>query len=166
MMRKLALVAILFLLSFSQNTYAATPKMKNELYCMTQAIYYESKSEPELGQLAVGTVVINRTETEGFPDTVCGVVKQKKPNGCHFTSLCDNPKALGKINYKLWMECEKISQRILLFGERAGIIYDSKALYFHATYIKTSWTKMHRVMKIGGHIFYSDPKRKAKNAQE
>jgi N-acetylmuramoyl-L-alanine amidase len=47
------------------------------LRCLATAVYYEAKSEPMVGQLAVAQVIINRTKSGRFPSDVCGVVKQR-----------------------------------------------------------------------------------------
>ncbi|MEO7786544.1 MAG: cell wall hydrolase, partial [Sphingomicrobium sp.] len=48
-----------------------------ELECLAGAIYFESKSEPLAGQLAVGEVVANRAKSGRFASTYCGVVFQR-----------------------------------------------------------------------------------------
>jgi len=47
------------------------------LTCLAMNIYYEARHEPVEGQIAVAHVVLNRTEDPRFPDSVCGVIKQK-----------------------------------------------------------------------------------------
>src|SRR5215204_2812022 len=42
--------------------------------CLAQAVYFEARSESELGQLAVATVILNRAKTEHYPSSICGVV--------------------------------------------------------------------------------------------
>jgi N-acetylmuramoyl-L-alanine amidase len=45
-----------------------------ELECLAVGVYFESKSEPLAGQLAVGEVIANRANSNGrFPSTYCGV---------------------------------------------------------------------------------------------
>ncbi|MFV4649083.1 cell wall hydrolase, partial [Mycobacterium tuberculosis] len=46
------------------------------LECMTQAIYYEARGEPEAGQTAVAQVVLNRSRLPQYPKSICGVVFQ------------------------------------------------------------------------------------------
>jgi spore germination cell wall hydrolase CwlJ-like protein len=48
-----------------------------DIQCLARNIYYEAGSEPEEGKVAVGLVTLNRTNTPNYPNTVCGVVKQK-----------------------------------------------------------------------------------------
>lgn len=50
---------------------------QKELMCLARNIYFESRGEPEKGKIAVGMVTMNRTQHPDFPDTICGVVKQK-----------------------------------------------------------------------------------------
>ena len=50
----------------------------HELDCLATGIYFESKSEPLAGQLAVGKVIANRAQSGGrFPATYCGVLFQR-----------------------------------------------------------------------------------------
>ena len=48
-----------------------------ELECLAVGIYYESKSEPLAGQLAVGQVIANRAKSGRFASTYCGVLFQR-----------------------------------------------------------------------------------------
>ena len=49
-----------------------------ELECLAVRIYFESKSEPLAGQLAVGEVIANRANSRGrFPSSYCGVLFQR-----------------------------------------------------------------------------------------
>ena len=62
-----------------------------EVRCLALTIYFEARGESELGQLAVGHVVMNRTRDADFPRTVCGVVQQggEARNRCQFSWWCD-----------------------------------------------------------------------------
>src|SRR5690606_38542738 len=44
--------------------------------CLATAVYFEARSEPYKGQVAVAQVVINRVFSPFYPDTVCDVVYQ------------------------------------------------------------------------------------------
>ena len=48
------------------------------LACLAMAIYFEARGEPTVGQIAVAHVIMNRVESDDFPNTVCGVVTQCK----------------------------------------------------------------------------------------
>lgn len=51
--------------------------LETALMCLTLAIYHEARGEPLLGQMAVAEVIMNRVNHRSWPNTVCGVVKQK-----------------------------------------------------------------------------------------
>ena len=44
--------------------------------CLALAIYFEARSEPVVGQLAVAQVVLNRVVDERHPDNICDVVME------------------------------------------------------------------------------------------
>ena len=47
-------------------------KRSAEMRCLAEAIYFEARSEPELGQSAVAQVVMNRVASSLYPDSICG----------------------------------------------------------------------------------------------
>lgn len=49
---------------------------EDDLYWMARIITWESGNQPVEGQIAVGNVVLNRTASSGFPDTIKGVIFQ------------------------------------------------------------------------------------------
>jgi len=56
----------------------ATPFLSDkDVECLARNIFYEAGSEPLEGKVAVGMVTINRTQDDRYPQTVCGVVKQR-----------------------------------------------------------------------------------------
>ena len=70
--------------------------MISAIVCLATAIYYESRSEPLEGQVAVGNVIMNRVASDKFPNSPCEVVKQGRTwmghmvrNQCHFSYYCD-----------------------------------------------------------------------------
>jgi spore germination cell wall hydrolase CwlJ-like protein len=118
-----------------------------ELDCLATGIYFESKSEPLAGQLAVGKVIANRTKSGGrFPDTYCGVLFQRGqfsfvhgralPSASHASKQWQTAVAIAKI----------VDQN--LKESPAG-----NALFFHARYVNAGWHAK-RVASIGNHIFY------------
>ena len=46
------------------------PKVTSELRCLAEAIYFEARGEPLIGQYAVGEVIINRVLSKEFPNSV------------------------------------------------------------------------------------------------
>jgi N-acetylmuramoyl-L-alanine amidase len=57
--------------------HAARDLSEDDLFCMVQNVYHESRGEDALGQAAVAYVTLNRVRSPAYPDTACGVVWQK-----------------------------------------------------------------------------------------
>jgi spore germination cell wall hydrolase CwlJ-like protein len=64
---------------------------RRQAQCLARAIYFEARSEPVDGQFAVARVVLNRTESGHYPDTICRVVYQnaRLKDRCQFSFACD-----------------------------------------------------------------------------
>ncbi len=131
-------------------------RSKNEMKCLAEAIYFEARSEPERGQIAVAQVVLNRLKNPAYPDTICGVVYQNKHkrNRCQFSFACDGIP--DRINEKAaWERSQTLARRIMndertLYLDKVGA-----STHYHAQYVKPRWARfMNRKEKIGLHIFY------------
>ncbi len=126
-----------------------------EGHCLTQAIYFEARSEPVEGQLAVAQVVLNRTRNPRFPDTICGVVFQneKMKHRCQFSFACDG-RSDNPYNPEAWELAKRISY-IALSKRWEDITYS--ATYYHANYVRPYWvTSLEATAQHGRHIFYRD----------
>lgn len=124
-----------------------------ERTCLAQAIYYEARSEPRIGQLAVADVVLNRVATSVYPDTICGVVFQgsERRTGCQFSFTCDGSMQ-ARLNMRKWKESEDLAGAILA-GLRAPI--SRNATHYHANYVDPHWAdKLTPTATIGTHKFY------------
>lgn len=130
-----------------------------EVHCLALNIYFEARSEPELGQRAVGHVVMNRVAHPGYPDSVCKVVQQggeEDLHRCQFSWWCDG-QSDKPLNRKAWDKAERLAYEIYL-----GLSDDATdgALWYHATYVKPYWSELLRKGdRIGQHIFYLDNRR-------
>jgi hypothetical protein len=121
--------------------------------CLTEALYFEARGESLLGQIAVAEVILNRVKTEGYPDTVCGVVRQgeENPKGCQFSFMCDG-KAEDIRNKKKFEELGKIAW-VMLQGKPRTVT--GNATHYHATSVMPRWArKLEPTARIGDHIFY------------
>lgn len=113
-----------------------------EVRCLEAAIHYEAKGESFAGKLAVGNVVLNRVSKPNFPNTVCGVVKQKKQFSWY---KGQDAKLLTPVSRET-----KRAARQAMASERTDI------LFFHATYVAPKWSsRLSRQFTIGNHIFYA-----------
>jgi N-acetylmuramoyl-L-alanine amidase len=119
----------------------------HQLDCLATGIYFESKSEPLAGQLAVGKVIANRTKSGGrFPDTYCGVLFQRGQFSFVHGHALPNVSHSSK-QWQTAVAVAKIVDRNLKDSEAGD------ALFFHARYVTASW-HVKRVASIGNHIFY------------
>lgn len=117
-----------------------------DLYWLSRIISAESAGEPLAGQIAVGNVVMNRRDSRQYPNTIYGVIFDKK-GGTQFT-----PVAIGTI-YKSPSESSIIAAKICL----EGYSMSDEILFFMNPRISTSnWISKNRpfAFTIGNHDFY------------
>ncbi len=118
-----------------------------ELECLAVGIYFESKSEPLAGQLAVGEVIANRANSKGrFPSSYCGVLFQRS----QFSFI--RGRALPSVprSSRQWQTAVAIAK---IVDQDLKDSAANKALFFHAKRVSPRW-KLKRVASIGNHIFY------------
>jgi N-acetylmuramoyl-L-alanine amidase len=118
-----------------------------EIECLATGIYFESKSEPLAGQLAVGKVIANRADSGGrFPSTYCGVLFQRGQfSFVRGRSLPSVPRAS-----KQWQTAVAIAKIVDQDLHHSSV---GNALFFHARYVSPRW-RLKRVASIGNHVFY------------
>lgn len=119
----------------------------HELDCLATGVYFEAKSEPLAGQLAVGKVIANRAQSGGrFPGTYCGVLFQRGQfSFVHGHTLPSVPHSS-----KQWQTAVAIAK---IVDEHLKESPAGDALFFHARYVSPGWHAK-RVASIGNHIFY------------
>lgn len=123
-----------------------------QLACLTQAIYFEARGESEIGQQAVGYVVMNRVGNPNFADTVCGVIRQGGPQPpCQFSWYCDGRADTPK-EPEAWAEAQRIAA--LVFAKSVPDPTHG-AHYFHNRNVQPAWKqKFKSTAEIQGHIYY------------
>jgi hypothetical protein len=125
---------------------------QRQLDCLTEAVYFEARSESNRGQAAVAQVVLNRLANPNFPKTVCGVVFQGAARpGCQFTFACDG--SMGQpLELAAWDRARKVAQQVLA-GVRVAAV--GNATHYHTVDVQPYWdASMLRVAQVGLHIFY------------
>jgi spore germination cell wall hydrolase CwlJ-like protein len=131
-------------------------KLDRELECLALNVYFEAKSEPHLGKLAVAAVTLNRVSHPDFPDTVCAVVRQGVHlgrNRCQFSWACDRRSDRPR-EMESWRTAIEVAQWAM-YGNAPDPT--GGALWFHATYVKPHWSRSFtRVARIGRHIYYRE----------
>lgn len=131
--------------------FAGTEISDAEQECLAGAVYFEARSEPIEGQLAVARVVLNRAASGRYPPRICDVVTQ--PSQFSFIRGGKFPKV--NRNSEAWRKAVAISH-IALAKLAAAIEIPSNVLWYHASYVSPSWGKrLKRQARIGLHIFYS-----------
>lgn len=118
-----------------------------DLFWLSRIIYAEAGTEPLDGKLAVGSVVMNRVASESYPDTIYGVIFDRK-FGVQFT-----PAATGSV-YKSPDRESVLAAKMCLGGYSVS---DDILFFLNEAIATGTWMQDNRdfVMTIGNHDFYS-----------
>jgi spore germination cell wall hydrolase CwlJ-like protein len=148
----------------SDNQRAKTPAERLGLFddkaraksekCLAEAVYFEARGEAVRGQIAVAQVVMNRTFSGFYPNTVCGVVYQNKHRhlACQFTFACDNVADVVR-EPDMWDRAKKIAKAML--DGQLWLPEVAKSTHYHAYWVHPSWvSEMRKMYKFGVHTFY------------
>ena len=134
-------------LELTDNYIDPTEKYYNDkdLYWLSRIIYAESRGEPFVGKLAVGTVVMNRVASTNHPNTIYGVI---------FAPGQFTPAESGMVYRAPDEECT-IAAKIVLDGYR----FSENILFFHSIvgyhYLFRDFVETETEMVIGNHYFYT-----------
>ncbi|NOZ67292.1 MAG: hypothetical protein GXP00_12515 [Alphaproteobacteria bacterium] len=123
--------------------------------CLAQAVYFEARSEPFEGQVAVAYVILNRVKDRRYPDNICGVVFQneKRRNQCQFSFACDG---LSDNPYEkaAWNVARRVAGGTL---KNASSDVTARSTHYHAKYVRPGWAKhLQPTLQVGSHIFYRE----------
>ena len=120
---------------------------EDEVYWLSRIISAESRGESLLGQISVGSVVMNRVKSSLYPNTIWSVIFDKK-YGVQFSPILD-----GSI-YAEPASASVVAAKISLEGFRIS----SDALFFlYPRYSTSYWIPNNRayLFSIGKHDFYA-----------
>ena len=118
-----------------------------DLECLAVGIYFESKSEPLMGQLAVGEVIANRANSNGrFPSSYCGVLFQRG----QFSFIRGRSWPAVNKSGRQWQNAVAVAK--IVDRDLKDSAADN-ALFFHAKHVSPRW-RLKRVASVGNHIFY------------
>lgn len=112
---------------------------EGDRYLLANLIYCEAGGEPYAGQVAVGSVVINRVLSSRFPDTVVGVIYQKR----QFSPVGSGRLELALAANKATPSCYKAADEAM-----AGLTNVGNCVFFRTPIEGLTG------IAIGGHIFY------------
>jgi len=117
-----------------------------ELECLAVGIYYESKSEPLAGQLAVGQVIANRAKSGRFASTYCGVLFQRS----QFSFVRGKSYPAPARASRQWHNAVAVAK---IVDQKLHSSSVPSALFFHAKRVSPRW-RLSRVGSVGNHVFY------------
>lgn len=120
--------------------------LSEEMQCLAGTVYFESKGESLKGQLAVARVVMARAKSSRFPNTICGVVYQRK----QFSFIRGGKMPRINKGHQHWRNAVAISKIAMNNAWRSPV---EGALFFHARYVSPGW-RLTRMATIDNHIFY------------
>lgn len=112
---------------------------EGDRYLLANLIYCEAGGEPYAGQLAVGAVVMNRVLSSVYPNTVVGVIYQRK----QFSPAGSGRLELALARNKATPSCYKAADEAM-----SGVTNVGNCLYFRTPIPGLTG------ISIGGHIFY------------
>ncbi|WP_062381373.1 cell wall hydrolase [Pseudomonas abietaniphila] len=122
------------------------------IVCLSRTLYWEAKGGTDADMAAVANVVLNRLGHEGFPDTICGVVKQgSEKKACQFSWWCDGRSDQVKEDER-YAASKEIARKALnqQLADRTN-----GAMYFHDRNVKPAWASEYiKTAETGKFLFY------------
>ena len=119
----------------------------NEYKVLLKIVEAEAGSEDLTGKMLVANVIMNRVNSQKFPDTVTEVVYQRHQGKAQFSPTADGRIDTVNVSQETITAVEKV-----LNGEDSS----NGALYFRSVYSNSGWfdSALTRVIEHGNHIFY------------
>lgn len=126
--------------------------MLEAIFCISLAVYFEARDQPDLGQLAVAYTIINRVERpRRFPDAHCEVVYEPYQYTFYWDGkpeIIRNPEA----HAKAWAISAMAYFKLLPDPTHGSTHYHKKS---HRVW----WSRGHSpVVRIKDHEFYNTVK--------
>lgn len=109
-------------------------------YLLANLIYCEAGGESYSGQVAVGSVVMNRVLSSVYPDTVTGVIYQSG----QFSPVASGRLALALAEGRATASCYQAADEVMGGTTNVG----------NCVYFRTPVEGIEPKYRIGGHIFY------------
>lgn len=119
---------------------------EDEVFWLARIITAEARGESLLGQIAVGNVILNRTASAQYPNTIYGVIFDRKW-GVQFSPVLD-----GSI-YNTPTYTATLAAKICLEGTRLS---EDSMFFLNPETAQSNWIVKSReyLYSIGGHDFY------------
>ena len=125
----------------------STEPGSREHECLAVGVYFEAKSEPLAGQLAVADVIANRANSNGrFPSSYCGVLFQRG----QFSFVRGKSWPAVNRSGRQWQNAVAIAKIVDQDLKDSAV---GNALFFHAKRVSPRW-RLKRIASVGNHVFY------------
>jgi spore germination cell wall hydrolase CwlJ-like protein len=152
-MRFLKFLLILPLVLVTSNFFVYTSNLhvERERYCMTEALWHEARGENEAGIRAVATVILNRSQSKHYPDSICRVIRQYKQFS-YTHQLKDFYPQPKQVEYRKYDLIVRIAEEISEGTFKKTL--PSNVLWYHTVNVKPKWSEQMKVLKtVGKHKF-------------
>ncbi|MFD2215581.1 spore cortex-lytic enzyme [Metabacillus endolithicus] len=114
---------------------------QNDIQLMANAVHGESRGEPYIGQVAVAAVILNRVNSQTFPNTVSGVIFEPLA----FTAVADG---------QIWLTPNETSKKAVLDAINGWDPTGNAVYYFNPDTATSKWIwGRPQIKRIGKHIF-------------
>lgn len=117
---------------------------QSDLELLARAVYSEARGESFQGQVAIASVIINRSESSKFPRSIRGVIFQKNA----FTAVADG---------QFWLKPDTEAYRAAKLALNGSDPTNGALFYCNPTIATSQWMKEKVVnsttKRIGNHIF-------------
>lgn len=120
--------------------------ISESILCLSLVVFYEARGEPVKAQFGTLEVVHNRSKHPDYPNTYCGVVKQKGQFSWYKGSNSLKPPKHEK---EAWDESVKVARNF--YTNKTN--YTKGSLYFNHKKLGVRFNKTLKV-KIGQHVFF------------
>ena len=119
---------------------------EDELYWMARIIHAEAQGESFEGKVAVGNVILNRVASELYPDTIYGVIFDRK-HGVQYEPV---------LNGTIYNTPSAESVRAAKTALRGTNVIGECLFFFNPRIAQSNWISQNRVFykTIGNHDFY------------
>ena len=134
---------------------------KDEVLCLTQNIFFESRNQQDVGMVGVGWVVLNRSRDKRWPTDLCKVVRDSK-HGRQFSWYWDGKDDLPIKSNIAEMDQWRLSKHIAkiltndnnIIDPTNGSVFYISAVAAHKNMIAKFGKLYEYTTTLDDHIFY------------
>ena len=125
----------------------------NDVNCMSEALYFEARNQPDNGVRAVAHVILNRARGNTYHGSVCDVVHQRVNGVCQFSYYCQlDANALRPREHNAYDNMRKIADSVI---SNEDYDFTNGSEFYHTVHITAKWDKiMNKTLTISDHVFF------------